>query len=81
MDSEKTPKWIISGPILGTLKWVTFWTSKTVRLSSERRRYFAYVFPREALLVPPIRKYGPQKMDPKMDPNVVYKTYEKHLYF
>ncbi len=37
--------------------------------------YFAYVSPREALLVPPIRKYGPQKMDPTMAPNLGIKTY------
>ena len=38
-------------------------------------RYFAYVYASQALLVPPIRKYGPQKMDPKMDPNLGIKTY------
>ena len=42
MDSEKTPKWTISGPILGVLKWVTFRTSKTVRLSPKNTQMVVF---------------------------------------
>ena len=42
MDSEKTPKLTILGPILGVPKWVNFRTSKTVRLSPNKTQMVVF---------------------------------------
>ena len=70
MDSEKTPKLTILGPILGVLKWDNFRTSKTVRLSPKSAQMVVFedkIWTRQKKRVP---KNGPKnglRKDSKID--------------
>ena len=68
MDSEKTPKWTILGPILGVLKWVNFWTSKTVRLSPKKVATLHTCMQAKHFWYPPSENTGPKKWTQKWTP-------------
>ena len=76
MNSEKTLKLIILGPILGVLKWVKFRTSKTVRLSPKNTQMVVFEDRRWTR-----QKIRAPKNGPKNGPQFRYKHILKTLVF